>query len=97
MLLAELRRLRDGITEDEVRRVKAGLKASLVMQEESTPARSSVLARGWYHLGRVRTLAEVAREIDRLSPKRILEYLERHPPREFTVLTLGPEALEVTV
>ena len=97
VLLAELRRLRDGITEDEVRRVKAGLKASLVMQEESTPARSSVLARGWYHLGRVRTLAEVAREIDRLSPKRILEYLERHPPREFTVLTLGPEALEVTV
>lgn len=94
VLLAELIRLRQDISDDEVRRVKAGLKSSLIMQEESMLARSSILARNWFHLGRVRTLDEVAAEIDRLNPQRIEAYLDRHPPREFTILTLGPKPLE---
>ena len=36
--LAELKRLKDGIEGDEIDRVKAGLKSSLIMQEESTGA-----------------------------------------------------------
>lgn len=94
VLVSELRRLREGISEDEVRRVKAGLKSSLVMQEESTSARASVLARSWYNLGRVRTVEEVAAEVDRLTPASILGYLERHPPGNFNIVTLGPEPLE---
>lgn len=95
VLLAELERLREGIGADEVRRVQAGLKSSLIMQEESTSARASILARSWYHLGRVRTVEEVAREIERLTPSSILEYLERRPPRDYTVVTLGPKTLEL--
>lgn len=95
VIIAELRRLREGIGEDEVRRVKAGLKSSLIMQEESTSARASILARSWYTLGRVRTVEEVAMEVDRLSPASILEYLERHPPRDFNIVTLGPTPLEI--
>lgn len=94
VIISELRRLREGIEEDEVRRVKAGLKSSLIMQEESTSARASVLARSWYSLGRVRTVEEVSKEVDRLTPKSILEYLERHPPRDFNIVTLGPTPLE---
>ena len=43
VMMAELRRLADGVAEDEVQRVRAGLKASLVISEESTTSRAAVL------------------------------------------------------
>jgi len=51
-------------------RVRIGLKASLVMQEESTSARASVLARSWYNLGPVceRWKKKRWRNIDQLTP-----------------------------
>ncbi len=60
LMLREVWRLREGISEDEVARVRAGLKSSLVMQQESTSARAQSLARHWYNLGRIRTVEEVA-------------------------------------
>lgn len=95
VMLSEFQRLREGISDNEVDRVKAGLKSSLIMQEESTSARASILARGWHYLGRVRSLEEVSQEVDALTPANILEYLERHPPGEYNILTLGPKPLEV--
>lgn len=94
VILSELERLRHGIEWDEVRRLQAGLKSSLIMQEESTSARASILARSWFNLGRVRSVEEVARAIDNLSPASILDYLERHPPGNYNILTLGPQSLE---
>ena len=68
----------------------------LIMQQESSSARSSSLARDWYHLGRARTLDEVGRSDRRLDVCRAsTRYLAEHPPRDFTVVTLGPGALEV--
>jgi predicted Zn-dependent peptidase len=95
LLMDELRRLPEGIAEEEVRRVQAGLKSSLIMQQESTSARASSLARSWHCLGRVRGFDEIAREVDRLSAAGIIEYLERHPPADFTIVTLGSSPLEV--
>lgn len=95
VMLKVIAQLRHGIGEDEVARVKAGLKSALVMQQESTSARASSLARGWYYLGRVRTVEEIGRHIDRLSPESIQSYLERHPMREIGILTLGPQSVEV--
>jgi predicted Zn-dependent peptidase len=95
VLLGELKGLQEGVKPEEVARVRTGLKASLIMQEESTAARASVLARSWYHLGRVRAMEEVAREIDRLTPDSILGYLRRHPAKDFVIVTLGPQALEI--
>lgn len=92
--LAELHRLADGIEPDEVERVKAGLKSSLIMQEESTSARAGALASDWYYLGRVRSPEEVQAAIDGLSPEVIVEYVRRYPPRNLTVVTLGPKPLE---
>ena len=40
VMIGEFRRLKDGVTADEVDRVKASLKTSLVMQQESTAARA---------------------------------------------------------
>jgi predicted Zn-dependent peptidase len=94
--LAELARLEKGIEPDEVRRVQAGLKSSLIMQEESTSARAGSLASDWYYLGRVRSLEEIQAAIDGLSPEGIAAHLRRHSPRDFTIVTLGPKPLSVT-
>jgi predicted Zn-dependent peptidase len=92
---AELLRLRQGVQPDELSRLKARIKSGLIMQQESTSARSSAIAREWYHLGRVRTLDEVGRLVDELSGQMINEYLEQHPPQDFTFATLGPGPLEL--
>jgi predicted Zn-dependent peptidase len=93
--LRELKRLREGIDEEEVERVRAGLKSSLIMQEESTSARAGSLASDWYYLGRVRSTEEIQAAIDGLTPRTILDHLERHPARDFAIVTLGPQALTV--
>jgi predicted Zn-dependent peptidase len=93
--LAELQRLQEGIAPDEVERVQAGLKSTLIMREESTSARAGAMASDWYYLGRVRSLDEIQSAIDSLTPRRIVAHLKRMPPRDFTIVTLGPKALRV--
>ncbi len=92
--LGELRRLADGIEEHELDRLKARIKSALIMQQESSSARSSSIARDWYHLGRARTLAEIGGLVDGLTARSINEYLLRHPPRDFTVVTVGAGELK---
>lgn len=95
--LGELTRLVDGIEANELDRLKARIKSGLIMQQESSSARSGSVARDWYHLGRVRPLDELSRIIDELSRESINHYLAEHPPRDFTIVTLGPSPLEVPV
>ena len=94
--LGELRRLGDGVTQEEVDRVKAGLKSSVIMQEESTSARAGSLASDWYYLGRVRPVEEIQAAINALTPTSIVEHVKAHPPSKLTVVTLGPKALEIS-
>jgi predicted Zn-dependent peptidase len=92
---SELLRLRKGVLPDELTRLKARIKSGLIMQQESTSARSGAIAREWYHLSRVRSLDEVGKLVDELTGEMINEYLEQHPPQDFTFATLGPAALEL--
>jgi predicted Zn-dependent peptidase len=94
-MLAEFRRLKDGVEPDEIDRVKAGLKSSLIMRQESTSARAGAMAADWYLLGRVRSFDEVQAAIDGLTPKMVQDYLASNPPNEPTVVTLGPSPLTV--
>jgi predicted Zn-dependent peptidase len=94
--LGELVRLEKGIEEHELDRLKARIKSALVMQQESSSGRSSSLAFDWYHLGRARTLEEVEGIIDGLSSAGINAYLADNPPKNFTVVTLGPTALKIS-
>lgn len=96
VVLAELRRLAAGIAVDELERLKAGLKSSLIMQQESSAARSSALAADWYHLGRIQTVDQVRSVIDNLSCARINAYLASHPPRDFRIVTVGEQPLETS-
>jgi predicted Zn-dependent peptidase len=94
--LGELKRLQEGIEPEEVERVQAGLKSSLIMQEESTSARAGTLASDWYYLGRVRGFDEIQSAINALTPQGIVEHLRRCPPRDFTIVTLGPKPLKLS-
>jgi predicted Zn-dependent peptidase len=95
--MAELVRLARGIKPDELSRLKARIKSGLIMQQESSMARSGSIARDWYFLGRARTLEEVGALVDALSCESINAYLAAHPPAGFRVVTLGPSPLEVPV
>ncbi len=92
---AELERLADGIEQTELDRLKARIKSGLIMQQESTSARSGSIARDWRHLGRVRTLDEVGQKVDALTAETINQFLKNNPPSNYTFATLGPQPLEL--
>jgi predicted Zn-dependent peptidase len=96
-LLEELRRLPKGIEDEEVGRVRVGLKTALIMQQESSWARTRALAADWYNLGRVRPIEEIEAAINGLTARSILDHLRRHPPRDFSVVTLGPAPLTAAI
>lgn len=93
--LGELDRIKLGIELEEVRRCQARAKSSLIMQQESSSSRSGSLAHDYYHLGRVVSLPEIRQRIEALTPDSILGYLAQNPPRDYTILTLGPQPLEI--
>lgn len=93
--LMELKKLGDGIHASELDRCKARAKSSLIMQQESTFARSGSIARDWFYLGRVTTLKEVRDKIEELTVETVLDYVHRRPAEDFNVLTIGPQELIV--
>jgi len=95
VMLGELKRLALGIEQHELERLKARIKSGLIMQQESSSSRSSSMARDWYLLGRVRTLDEVSKLVDGLTAESINAYLVKNPPRDFTIVTLGRNPLEI--
>lgn len=94
VILAELKNLESGVHEDELKRLKAQMKTSLVMEQESSRARCSALASDWRHLGRVRTREEINNIVDGLSCASINTWLNENPPQNFTIATVGEAELE---
>lgn len=91
----ELTRLSDGIESDELERAQVGLRASLIMQGESTSARAMAAAKDMVHLGRVRSLEEIEKAILDLTVDDIVLYAQEHKPQAFTVVTIGPKELKI--
>lgn len=96
VLSAELRKLPQGITAEELGRLKGKIKRALILQQESSPSRAGSMAFDWYFLGRVRPMAELSKIIDELSVESINGWLAKHPPGKFTVVTLGKDPLVVS-
>lgn len=96
VLIAELRRLAEGVTDDEVARAKVSILSSLVMQSEATRSRALSIGRDQFLLGQVRTMEEIRAGIEAVTPESIRQHLERHPARDFTIVTLGPTELTVS-
>lgn len=94
--LAEIDLLRkDGVRADELDMMRAGLKSSLIMQQESTMSRSSSLASDWYYLGRVRTLTEISSKLDALTAESVSEFASKQSLDSMTLVTLGPKHLVI--
>ena len=95
VMVAEFRKLPAGVSDDELDRVKAALKTTLVMQQESTAARAGSMAGDWFHLGRVRPVEEVRAAVDGLTVAAVTDHARRFPADALTVVTLGPDPLTV--
>ena len=94
--LEEIRRLAaDGVDREELDMMRAGLKSALIMQQESSMSRSASLASDWYHLGRVRPVDEVAAALDALTPEEVGAFASEMDLDAMTILTLGPEPLQL--
>jgi predicted Zn-dependent peptidase len=91
--IGELHRLTDGVTAAELERAKTGLKASTIMQGESTSSRAGAIAHDWFMRGRLRTLDEIKAAIDAVTLDRVNAYLKKTPPGPFTIVTIGPKEL----
>jgi predicted Zn-dependent peptidase len=95
--LAEMKRLGDGIGEEELQRCQARAKSALIMQQESTGSRAASIARDWFHLQRINTLDDIRDRVEKITVAQIEDYVHRHPARDFTILTIGQQPLTVNV
>jgi predicted Zn-dependent peptidase len=94
-MVGEIHRLTAGVTPAELARAKTGLKAAVIMDGESTSARAGTIAHDFFMRGRIRTLDEIKSAIDGVTVDAVNDYLKRHPPGPFTVVTVGPRKLKV--
>jgi predicted Zn-dependent peptidase len=94
VIIAEFKRLADGISEDEIARAKVGLKSALIMQSESSSSRAGAIAGDYYMLGRVRSLDEIKQKIDDTTTESVLAYLRKNKFKDFTVVTIGPKPID---
>ena len=94
-LIEELVRMKDGVSDDELERARVKMMSSLVMQEESSRSRAGSIARDQWILGRVRPTDEILDAMNKVTPDSIRAYYEAHPATGFTIVTLGPNALQV--
>jgi predicted Zn-dependent peptidase len=95
VIMDQFNRLGDGISEEEVKRAKVGLKSSLVLQSESSSNRAAGTGGDYYTLGRVRSLDEIKSKIERTTVDSVLEFLRRNQFKDFTVVTIGPKEIKV--
>ena len=95
VLLETIHSLQDGISDDELARLKNRIKSSLVFEQESSAARSSQIASDWFYLGRVPTREEVLEKVDRLSCDSLLQHFSQNMPKNYSLVTVGSQALEL--
>jgi predicted Zn-dependent peptidase len=88
--LEELRKVQTSVTEAELSRAKAQVKASVLMSLESTGSRCEQLARQIQVFGRVLTTEETVRKIVAVTPEDIQRAAVRHFRGKPTLATMGP-------
>ncbi len=93
--IGELHRLSSGVTAQELDRAKIGLKASTIMQGESTSARAGAIAHDFFMRGRIRDLEEIKTALDSVTLDQVNTYLKQHKPGPFTIVTVGPKELRI--
>ncbi len=95
VLVAEHKRLSEGIEQAEFDRAIVGMKSRLVMQGESTGARARAIAADQYNLGKPRTLDELAGLVDGITLDDLNAFVSAHRPGTMSIVTVGPTPLEI--
>lgn len=85
----ELDSLSCNLSNDELYRASVDLKSRVVMRGEIPSARSLAIASDLWNLGRVRSLAEVKRNIENTSLDEIVNYSKEYPIRFMSLVSLG--------
>jgi predicted Zn-dependent peptidase len=94
VLKTELARLGKDLTAEEVERAKIGLKAHMLMDQESTGVRARELLDDVFYEGRIVPIAEVVEQINAVTVADAKQYWESHPFEPYALVTLGKEALK---
>ncbi|MDD5134926.1 MAG: pitrilysin family protein [Phycisphaerae bacterium] len=94
VIMGEFKKVGDQISEDELHRAKIGLKSSLIMQSESTSARAGAAGADYYMLGRVRSLEEIKQQIEKVTVKTVLDFLNKNPFEKFCSVTIGSAGIK---
>lgn len=90
--LEELRKVQSEVTETELARARAQVKASLLMSLESTGSRIEQLARQLQVFGRVVPTEETVARLNAVTPTDIQRAAARHFRATPTLATMGPAA-----
>ncbi|HTW29854.1 MAG TPA: pitrilysin family protein [Acetobacteraceae bacterium] len=88
--LEELRRVQLGVTEEELARARAQVKASLLMSLESTGSRCEQLARQLQVFGRLVPVQETVAKIDAVTTEGVRRAAERVFRGAPTLASMGP-------
>ncbi|MCB1473725.1 MAG: insulinase family protein [Rhodobiaceae bacterium] len=93
LTIAEILRAGDGVSEREVDRARAQLKASILMSHESPSSRAGQLARQLLMLGRVVPGAEIIERIEAVTPDEVCRFIADMVRRQQPALAaVGPIA-----
>lgn len=95
VIVAEIRRLSEGIREDELQRIKTQVRSGLIMQQESCRSRAGSMVSDVILLGRLRSVNELSERIQALTVGEVNRFLAAHPPGPFDLVTLGENPLEL--
>lgn len=91
----EIRRLAEGITEEELGAYKARYRMALVTERESCQTWASELIGDWVNFGRVRTSEEIMQAVEQLTVSGINEYVASHPAGPLLLCTVGRKPLHL--
>lgn len=89
----EIARLGQDITQEEITRAKTVLKGRLFTTGDLPEGRASSILEDLFLENRVRSVDEIAQNIDAVTIDQIKQYLETYPPTPSTLAVLGPNPL----
>jgi len=89
----EITRLGQDITQEEITRAKTVLKGRLFTTGDLPEGRASGILEDLFLENRVRSIDEIAQNIDAVTMDQIQQYLETYPPTPSTLVVLGPNPL----
>ncbi len=95
VMIAEIHRLYEGVTERELAKLKVQFRSRLIMSQESSRAKAGNMAGDVFYLGRTRSIDEINQIINQMTADDISQFLAKQPVPSFDVVTLGKHSLDL--